>query len=147
MWSFVVCAGKVYQADVRGQTVAVKKLREEGYPVGFVRPITLWPFPAEILRNACRDAKAIAVHELNSGQMIEDVSLAVRHLPVFKTGGVSMDESGFGIAPDLTPTRSSAAAPANRPHSGEARPMGTRSRASGFARGWFSGAKDMAVSG
>jgi 2-oxoglutarate ferredoxin oxidoreductase subunit alpha len=82
----------------------VKKLREEGYPVGFVRPITLWPFPAEILREACRDARAIAVHELNSGQMIDDVSLSVRHLPVFKTGGVSMDESGFGIAPDLTPT-------------------------------------------
>jgi hypothetical protein len=36
--------------------------------------------------------------------MYDDVRLAVRHLPVRFIGGVSFDDSGFGIAPALTPS-------------------------------------------
>ncbi|MGE0387668.1 MAG: hypothetical protein AB7Q97_23325 [Gammaproteobacteria bacterium] len=80
----------------------VGQLRERGVPVGFARPITLWPYPSEALARAAAGARALAVFELNAGQMVDDVRLAVRHLPVHFIGGISMDESGFGIAPSLT---------------------------------------------
>jgi len=80
----------------------VAQLRAEGLPVGFVRPITLWPFPAEAVARAAERARAVAVYELNSGQMIDDVRLAVLgRAPVHFIGGISFDNSGFGIAPDL----------------------------------------------
>jgi 2-oxoglutarate ferredoxin oxidoreductase subunit alpha len=44
---------------------------------GTIRPITLWPFPSEIVRKAARKAKKILVVEMNTGQMLEDVQLAV----------------------------------------------------------------------
>lgn len=42
-----------------------------------MRPITLWPFPDEHLRRAASNVKGILVVELDAGQMIEDVKLAV----------------------------------------------------------------------
>lgn len=56
---------------------------EKGIKVGILRPITLWPFPTEAVEKAARDKKGILVVELNAGQMIEDVRLAVHdRLPV-----------------------------------------------------------------
>ena len=81
---------------------AVRELRAEGFAVGFVRPITLFPFPSTIVADAARGARAVAVYENNQGQMIDDVNLAVLgSVPVHFIGGLSMDNSGFGIAPDL----------------------------------------------
>ncbi|HLN18473.1 MAG TPA: hypothetical protein VK277_17155 [Acidimicrobiales bacterium] len=81
---------------------AVGELRAEGYPIGFVRPITLWPFPSAAVVQAAEGARAVAVFELNSGQMIDDVRLAVLgRAPVVGIGGVAFDESGFGISPLL----------------------------------------------
>lgn len=82
----------------------VKRLREQGVPVGFVRPVTLWPFPTEAVAKAAEGARAVAVYELNSGQMFDDVRLSVRNVPVHFIGGISFDDSAFGIAPDLTVT-------------------------------------------
>jgi 2-oxoglutarate ferredoxin oxidoreductase subunit alpha len=81
----------------------VNRLREEGLPVGFVRPITLWPFPTAALVSAIgAQTRAVAVYELNAGQMIEDVRLAVLgKVPVSGIGGASFDASAFGIAPAL----------------------------------------------
>jgi hypothetical protein len=46
----------------------------------------------------------MAVFELNAGQMIEDVQLAVLgRVPVVPIGGVSHDHSGFGVGPALEP--------------------------------------------
>lgn len=53
------------------------ELRSQGHKVGLFRPITLWPFPKEELRAAARSAKRIMVCELNAGQMIRDVRLAL----------------------------------------------------------------------
>ena len=50
---------------------------EEGIKIGLLRPITLWPFPAEQIKEAAKGAKGIMVVELSAGQMIEDVKLAV----------------------------------------------------------------------
>ena len=47
-------------------------------------------------------ARVVAVYENNQGQMIDDVRLALDgRVPVRFIGGLSLDHSGFGIAPDL----------------------------------------------
>lgn len=92
-----------YGTPARYIRYVVSGLRERGLQVGFVRPITLWPFPAAEVRAAVRPStRAVAVYELNAGQMIDDVNLAVLgRVPVLPIGGMSFDASGFGIAPDL----------------------------------------------
>jgi 2-oxoglutarate ferredoxin oxidoreductase subunit alpha len=81
---------------------AVKLAREEGLRVGYVRPISLWPFPSQAVADAAARAESIAVFELNGGQMIEDVQLAVLgRVPVQFIGGISHDHSGFGVGPAL----------------------------------------------
>lgn len=80
----------------------VSKMRADGARVGFIRPVTLLPFPSELIARAAEGARAIAVYENNQGQMIDDVRLAVLgRAPVHFIGGLSLDSSGFGIAPDL----------------------------------------------
>ena len=73
---------------------------------GFFRPITLWPFPAEALARAAAGARRVAVLEQNAGQMIDDVRLARarRACRSSAIGGISSDESGFGIG-DIYSTR------------------------------------------
>jgi 2-oxoglutarate ferredoxin oxidoreductase subunit alpha len=81
---------------------ATRLARERGRRVGFVRPITLWPFPSAVVADAVSSSRAVAVFELNAGQMIEDVELAVRgRVPVHAIGGISHDHSGFGVGPLL----------------------------------------------
>ena len=81
---------------------AVREMRQAGIPVGFVRPITLVPFPTAVIASAAETAAAVAVYENNQGQMVDDVRLAVLgRAPVHFIGGLSLDSSGFGIAPDL----------------------------------------------
>lgn len=52
--------------------------REEGMKVGLIRPITLFPFPTEFIQQASSPRKRFMVMELNTGQMVEDVKLAVK---------------------------------------------------------------------
>lgn len=56
---------------------AVEIARSQGIKVGLFRPITLWPFPSKQLDEVAKGKKGILVAEINAGQMIEDVSLAV----------------------------------------------------------------------
>lgn len=56
---------------------AVDALRKAGVKAGLIRPITLFPFPAEAYRAAANTAKAFLTVELSLGQMVEDVELAV----------------------------------------------------------------------
>jgi pyruvate/2-oxoacid:ferredoxin oxidoreductase alpha subunit len=55
----------------------VDEARAEGLKVGLLRPITLWPFPFLRVRELAATAKAFLSVELNTGQMIEDVRLAL----------------------------------------------------------------------
>lgn len=55
----------------------VRLARAAGLRVGLLRPITLYPFPVEAIRDLCRTARAFAVVELSTGQMLEDVRMAV----------------------------------------------------------------------
>lgn len=75
----VVAFGSVARICTKAQEIA----REKGVHIGIVRPITLWPFPTEAINKAAEGKKGILVVELNAGQMIEDVRLAVHdRLPV-----------------------------------------------------------------
>jgi 2-oxoglutarate/2-oxoacid ferredoxin oxidoreductase subunit alpha len=56
---------------------AVQLARAEGIKVGLLRPITLWPYPSQELHRLTEHLKGLLVVELNSGQMVEDVRLAV----------------------------------------------------------------------
>ena len=55
----------------------VDMFREEGRPVGLVRPITLWPFPADRISALAGTASSFLTVEMSMGQMVEDVRLAV----------------------------------------------------------------------
>ncbi|MBI5847890.1 MAG: 3-methyl-2-oxobutanoate dehydrogenase subunit VorB [Nitrospirae bacterium] len=56
---------------------AVKELRREGKKIGLFRPVTLFPFPEKQLASLSGKAKRFMVVEMNAGQMVEDVRLAV----------------------------------------------------------------------
>ncbi len=56
---------------------SIQDARAAGLKVGLLRPITLWPFPYEAIARLAGRMKGILVAELNAGQMIEDVRLAV----------------------------------------------------------------------
>ena len=55
---------------------AVVAARAEGIKAGLIRPITLWPFPKKVLRDAADQVKNFISVELNMGQMIDDIRLA-----------------------------------------------------------------------
>jgi 2-oxoglutarate ferredoxin oxidoreductase subunit alpha len=74
---------------------AMETAREEGMKIGLLRPITLWPFPTKQVAELSRHVKGILTVELNAGQMIEDVRLAVEgKVPVEHFGRLG------GIVPD-----------------------------------------------
>ncbi len=51
--------------------------KAKGINIGLIRPITLWPFPSEEINKAADKVKGILTVEMNAGQMVEDVRLAV----------------------------------------------------------------------
>ena len=74
---------------------AIEIARAEGIKVGLLRPITLWPFPSEQIAELAQGKKGVLVVEVNAGQMVQDVRLAVN-------GQVPVDQFGRlgGIVPE-----------------------------------------------
>jgi 2-oxoglutarate ferredoxin oxidoreductase subunit alpha len=68
-----------YGASARSARHVVKSLRKKGNLVGLLELQTLWPFPAEIIREKCSRAKYVIVVEMNMGQICERVQSAVDH--------------------------------------------------------------------
>lgn len=56
---------------------AIEIALAEGIKVGLFRPITLWPFPSEAVAKAAEGKKGVLTVEINAGQMVEDVRLAI----------------------------------------------------------------------
>jgi len=86
--AFGICA--------RVARTAVDNLRERGLPVGLFRPITLWPFPTASLQAAAAGVRRVLTVELNAGQMLEDVRLALpgREIGFYgRMGGVVISAS------------------------------------------------------
>ena len=74
---------------------AIEIAREQGIKAGLFRPITLWPFPEKEIAQAVHGKRGVLVVEINAGQMIEDVRLAVN-------GEVTVEHFGRlgGIVPE-----------------------------------------------
>jgi 2-oxoglutarate ferredoxin oxidoreductase subunit alpha len=74
---------------------AIQIAREQGIKVGLFRPITLWPFPTKEIAELAKTKKGILVVEINAGQMVQDVLLAVN-------GAIPVEHYGRlgGIVPE-----------------------------------------------
>ncbi len=66
-----------YGATARMAKSCMERIRQRGLKVGFLRPITLWPFPYSAIENLAKDDKKFLVIEMSAGQMVEDVRLGV----------------------------------------------------------------------
>lgn len=81
-----------FGATARIVKSAVNAARELGIKAGMIRPITLWPFPEKNIKAAAKTTKAFLSVEMNMGQMVDDVKLAVNgEKPVYfygRTGGI-----------------------------------------------------------
>ena len=82
-----------FGSSARICSAVVEQAREEGIKLGMLRPITLWPFPAKPLQDmAERGVKGFMSVEMNAGQMVEDVRMAVEGKAAVehygRTGGV-----------------------------------------------------------
>ena len=74
---------------------AIEMARAEGIKGGLLRPITLWPFPEKEIAAAAKNVKGVLVAEINAGQMVDDVRLAVNGVtPVVHYGRLG------GIVPE-----------------------------------------------
>ncbi len=78
-----------YGLPGRAAKGAVEELRAEGYKVGFIRPITAWPFPEKAFSEVNKNVKGFISVEANAtGQLIDDIALTVkrtqeRNIPVY----------------------------------------------------------------
>ena len=76
-----------YGSSARICQKAVDVARSRGKKLGLLRPITLFPFPGEVIAKYAKQVKGILSVELSSGQMVEDVKLAVNgRVPVYHYG-------------------------------------------------------------
>ncbi|MDR2890486.1 MAG: 3-methyl-2-oxobutanoate dehydrogenase subunit VorB [Alistipes sp.] len=76
-----------FGSSARIASEAVSMARAAGMKVGLLRPITLWPFPTKRIEELAGRVKGFLVPELNAGQMVEDVRLAVNgKVPVWHYG-------------------------------------------------------------
>ena len=66
-----------YGASARSAIHLAKSRRRRGEPIGVIELQTLWPFPAHLIREKCRTAKAVLVVEMNMGQVLHQVRAAV----------------------------------------------------------------------
>ena len=55
----------------------VDMARARGHKFGLLRPLTLFPFPSEAIRQLARQVRGFLVAELSTGQMLDDVRLAI----------------------------------------------------------------------
>ena len=85
-----------FGVSARVAKAAARRAREKGVKAGCIRPITLWPFPEKVIAENARGSRKFLVVEMNLGQMVEDVRLAVNgKCPVHfhgRPGGATVNE-------------------------------------------------------
>ncbi|MBC8588249.1 3-methyl-2-oxobutanoate dehydrogenase subunit VorB [Paratissierella segnis] len=81
-----------YGTTARIVKTAISKLEKEGYKIGLIRPITLFPYPYDEFDKIEDTCKGVLTVEMNSGQMLDDVKLALKgRMPAYfygRTGGM-----------------------------------------------------------
>lgn len=76
-----------YGSSARIGMKVVEMAREDGFKVGLLRPVTLYPFPVAPIRELSHRVKGFLSVEMSAGQMIEDVMLACeQRVPVYHYG-------------------------------------------------------------
>jgi 2-oxoglutarate ferredoxin oxidoreductase subunit alpha len=76
-----------YGTSARIVKESLETARTQGIKAGMLRPISLWPFPTERLRQLAARINSVLVVEMSSGQMLQDVQLAVNgQVPVHFEG-------------------------------------------------------------
>ncbi|MFQ5711946.1 MAG: 2-oxoacid:acceptor oxidoreductase subunit alpha [Candidatus Geothermarchaeales archaeon] len=68
-----------YGSVARSAIAAVKEAREKGVKAGFLRPITIWPFPAGVVEDVAQRVKHLIVAEMNYGQIVREVERRADH--------------------------------------------------------------------
>ena len=72
---------------------AIASLEEEGYKIGMIRPISLWPYPYDEFDKINDNCKGVLTVEMNTGQMVDDVKIALKgRIPDYfygRTGGMA----------------------------------------------------------
>jgi len=75
----------------RAAKEAVRLARKKNRKVGMLRPLTIWPFPDEVIRERFEHVKAVVVPELNEGQMLNELKRVlgnkIKYYPIQKTSG------------------------------------------------------------
>ena len=71
----IVC----YGGTARSVYSAVEEMRNSGEKVGFFRPITVWPFPAEKMAEISKKVKKVVVVEHNNGQLVLEVERVIKN--------------------------------------------------------------------
>jgi 2-oxoglutarate ferredoxin oxidoreductase subunit alpha len=66
-----------YGSSARSALHLARNRRERGLKIGVLELLTLWPFPSEVVREKCANAKAVLVVEMNMGQVIAHVKNSV----------------------------------------------------------------------
>lgn len=84
-----------YGCSARICRTVVDMARDEGLPVGLLRPITLFPFPTSRIAKHAQNGKRFLTVEMSLGQMVEDVRLAVNGMA---------DVAFYGRAGGVVPT-------------------------------------------
>lgn len=81
-----------YGTTARIAKTAISQLEKEGYKVGLLRPISLWPYPYDEFNKIKDDCKGVITVEMNTGQMLDDVKIALNgRIPAYfygRTGGM-----------------------------------------------------------
>ncbi|PHR24038.1 MAG: 2-oxoglutarate synthase subunit alpha [Desulfotalea sp.] len=67
-----------YGSAARSAIHLAKTRRARGEKIGVLELQSIWPFPKELVREKCADAKAVLVVEMNMGQVLAQVKAAVR---------------------------------------------------------------------
>jgi pyruvate/2-oxoacid:ferredoxin oxidoreductase alpha subunit/ferredoxin len=80
---------------------AVEALRSEGIRAGLFRPITVWPFPIDLLRAPVRRAKRIVVVEASNGQLEDEMRLALSRAGIRDHAEIESVHRMGGILPQL----------------------------------------------
>ena len=62
-----------YGISARTSLWPVQQARQEGIRVGYLRLITVWPFPEERIRQLSKGIRAFVVPEINMGQIVREV--------------------------------------------------------------------------
>jgi pyruvate/2-oxoacid:ferredoxin oxidoreductase alpha subunit/NAD-dependent dihydropyrimidine dehydrogenase PreA subunit len=78
---------------------AVRELRARGLKVGLFRPQTLWPFPIDLMRPLLATTRRIVVIEASSGQLEDEMRLAISHAAVARVPTIEHVRKMGGVLP------------------------------------------------